>query len=109
MRFAAIYGHIWKSLYKNTEFLNLTKKEWKEALSNFEDKIIEEAICYCREMREYPPTLPQFIDHCKVFERSKVKTFVPEYVLEKKPLTPEQIEAQKERMKTIYTMLKRVK
>ena len=65
LRFAAIYGHVWKGLYKSDEFLAFTKNEWLDALKEFEDSSIDKALLNCRSQWEYPPSLPQFIEACK--------------------------------------------
>ena len=65
LRFAAMYGHVWKSLYKNDEFLAFTKQEWRNALTRFDDDVIEKVLTHSQNHWEYPPTLPQFIECCK--------------------------------------------
>lgn len=65
LKLAAMYGHVWKSLYKSDEFLAFTKDEWLNALARFDDEIITKTLLYSRNHYEYPPTLPQFIECCK--------------------------------------------
>ena len=65
LRFAAIYGHVWKGLYKSDEFLAFTKNEWLDALKEFDDSSIDKALLNCRSQWEYPPSLPQFMEACK--------------------------------------------
>ena len=65
LRLAAIYGHIWKTIYKNAVFLDASKTEWQEGLQKFDNHAIKDAIMLCREKCNYPPTLPQFIEICK--------------------------------------------
>ena len=65
LKLAAMYGHVWKSLYKSDEFLAFTKTEWLNALARFDDIIIAKALTYSQNHYEYPPTLPQFIECCK--------------------------------------------
>ena len=65
LRLAAIYGHVWRSLYKSDEFLAFTKNEWLDALKQFDDLSIDNALLNCRSQWEYPPSLPQFIEACK--------------------------------------------
>ena len=65
LSFTAFYGQLWRSQFKSDEFLNFMKNEWFQALQEIEDKNIEEAITHCRNKKEYPPTLPQFIELCK--------------------------------------------
>jgi hypothetical protein len=86
--FAAFYGHIWRSLYKNDSFLAFTKSEWQKGLVDFQEQLLDEAIGICRIKNEHPPTLPQFIDICKALKvreegREKVqqKTFVRNMII----------------------------
>ena len=65
LRFAAMYGHVWKSLYKSDEFLAFTKQEWRDALTRFDDDVIAKALTHSQCHWAYPPTLPQFIECCK--------------------------------------------
>ena len=65
LKLAAMYGHVWKSLYKSGEFLAFTKLEWLNALARFDDDIITKALLHSQNHWEYPPTLPQFIECCK--------------------------------------------
>lgn len=60
-----MYGHVWRSIYKNDAFLDLTKKEWLEGLRKFDDQSMKHALLRCREQSGYPPNLPQFIELCK--------------------------------------------
>jgi hypothetical protein len=69
LRLAAMYGHVWRSLYKSEGFLTFTKNEWLEGLKKFEDKILDSALQYCLQKLEYPPTLPQFIECCKTHSK----------------------------------------
>ena len=43
-KFAAFYGHIWRSQFKNEGFLEFAKREWQEGLSGFSEPIINKAI-----------------------------------------------------------------
>lgn len=65
LRFAAMYGPVWRSQFKSDEFLAFVKGEWQQGLSGYEDKALELAIEFCRKTKELPPTLPQFIEFCK--------------------------------------------
>ncbi len=62
---AAIYGHVWKSLFREAEFLMLAKEEWGETLAGFEAETIVKAVQLCRNRFEMPPTLPQFVRLCR--------------------------------------------
>lgn len=64
-RFAAFYGHVWRSQFKNDGFLKFAKKEWLDALSGFSDTVMNKAILECRDSYELPPTLPQLIQCCR--------------------------------------------
>ena len=64
-RFAAFYGHVWRSQFKHEGFLEFAKKEWMDGLAQFSDEAVNKAILSCREFCEMPPTLPQVIGYCK--------------------------------------------
>lgn len=64
-KFAAFYGHIWRSQFKDERFLEFAKKEWQDALSEFTDAVLTKAIVNCREFHELPPTLPQVLQCCR--------------------------------------------
>ena len=72
-KFAAFYGHIWRSQFKDEVFLKFAKKEWQEALSEFTDEVLTKAVLNCREFYEMPPTLPQMRQCCR---QIKKQTFV---------------------------------
>ncbi len=63
--FSAFYGQLWRSQFKNEDFLVFMKNEWHLGLLQFADDHIEEAVKKCRNIKEFPPTLPHFIDLCK--------------------------------------------
>jgi hypothetical protein len=65
LRFAAMYGQVWRSQFKNDDFLVFVKDEWQQGLLGYADHVLELAIELCRKNKELPPTLPQFIDFCK--------------------------------------------
>ena len=65
IKFAAFYGHIWRSQFKNDRFTEFAKGEWQDALARFDNSVIERVIHDCRERDEFPPTLPQFIHYCR--------------------------------------------
>ena len=70
LRFAAVYGHMWRSLYKSDEFLAYTKQEWIGSLEKFDSTILNQALVHCKEKEPYPPSLPLFVEICKSFTRS---------------------------------------
>src|SRR3990167_277191 len=68
-KFAAWYGHIWRSQFKDEGFIGFAKKEWQDGLSEFSDVVLNKAILNCREFYEFPPTLPQMIQCCRQINR----------------------------------------
>lgn len=64
-RFAAFYGHVWRSQFKDKKFMSFAKKEWEEALAGFNDSIINSVTEECRGFCEMPPTLPMFLRYCR--------------------------------------------
>lgn len=70
-KFAAFYGHLWRSQFKDEAFLKFAKKEWQEGLKVFTDAIVEEATQGCRDFYEMPPTLPQMIHTCRELKKRK--------------------------------------
>lgn len=72
LSFSAFYGQLWRSQFKSDEFLMFMKNEWFQALQDIEDKHMNEAVNQCRQSKEYPPTLPQFIDLCRHAKKRRV-------------------------------------
>lgn len=68
-KFAAFYGHLWRSQFKNEGFLEFAKKEWQEGLSGFSELVLNKAIMQCRESYELPPSLPQMIACCRAIKK----------------------------------------
>jgi hypothetical protein len=68
-KFAAFYGHVWRSQFKDEVFLKFAKKQWHEGLMNFSEETVNKAIVGCREQFELPPTLPQMIGFCRDYEK----------------------------------------
>lgn len=85
LRFAAIYGHLWRSVYKNETQLELSKKIWLENLKKFETKIIKEVLQRCCEAYSYPPSLPQFFECCRELRDKNRGFFIPQEVQKAKP------------------------
>ncbi|HBD9275127.1 TPA: Vir protein [Legionella pneumophila] len=77
LRFAAMYGQVWRSQFKSDEFLVFVKGEWQQGLLAYADHVLELAIDLCRKNKELPPTLPQFIDFCKNCSK-RSSFFVPD-------------------------------
>lgn len=63
--FSAFYGQLWRSQFKSDEFLAFMKNEWVLALHDIEEQYMSDAVNQCRQGKEFPPTLPQFIDLCR--------------------------------------------
>ena len=80
-RFAAFYGHVWRSQLKDEMFLKFAKTEWQDGLSEFTDAVLTKAILDCRTFYELPPTLPQMIQCCRQIRKQTsfyaVKTHTP--------------------------------
>lgn len=64
-KFAAFYGHVWRSQFKDEAFLNFAKREWQQALEQFSNAVLDKAILHCRDNYELPPTLAQVSQYCK--------------------------------------------
>ena len=65
LKLAATYGNTWRNLFKSQDFLQFSKREWLDALSGYEEKVLYQAVVFCRENNPYPPTIPEFIECCK--------------------------------------------
>lgn len=76
-KFAAFYGHIWRSQFKDEMFLKFAKTEWLDGLADFTDAVLDEAIIGCRDQYEMPPSLPQMIGFCKQIKKRKEFRMVP--------------------------------
>lgn len=68
-KFAAFYGHVWRSQFKDEVFLKFAKKEWLEALGEFSEGVLTKAIVNCRDFYELPPTLPQMLQCCRQIKK----------------------------------------
>ena len=68
-KFAAFYGHVWRSQFKEEGFLVFAKKEWIEGLNQFSDEVVTKAVINCRDLCEMPPTLPQVIAFCRQIKK----------------------------------------
>ncbi len=71
-KFAAFYGHIWRKHLSEERFLNFAKKEWAEALKNYSDVVIKNAIDECLNFHDLPPTLPQMLTCCRDIQKRLV-------------------------------------
>ena len=70
-KFAAFYGHIWRSQFKD-EFLVFAKKEWREGLFEFSNEVLMKAIQNCKTFYEMPPTLPQMMLCCRQIKKQSM-------------------------------------
>ena len=97
-RFAAFYGHVWRSQFKSEGFLVFAKGEWAEGLRSFSEDVIQKAVISCRDFYEMPPTLPQVVRCCREQKR-RMDVYVADDVLQ--PAKPEVISFQLNRCKDI--------
>lgn len=72
LKFAAIYGQVWRIQFKDDEFLAFAKGQWFEGLKMFDEDTLDLAIDQCRKNIELPPTLPKFVDICRSFHNRKL-------------------------------------
>ena len=99
LKMAAMYGHVWRSLYKSDAFLAFTKTEWSKGLMRFDDKTVDKALLSCLSNWELPPTLPQFVDCCKAY--TKRMMYEKDVI---KPCTPAVAEANLNQIKNFLNM-----
>lgn len=71
-RLGAIYGQLWWNNYRTEDLLLLAKKEWGETLERFDNQILKEVLMLYRERRNYPPSLPQFVECCKEAQARRI-------------------------------------
>lgn len=64
-RLGAIYGQLWWNNFRTENLLLLAKQEWSEGLKRFDNQIFKDVLVIYREKKNYPPSLPQFIEICK--------------------------------------------
>lgn len=79
LSFSSCYGQLWRSQFKNDEFIEFMKSEWVNALRDVEDKYFQEAVAYCQSKKEFPPTLPYFVELCRNAEKRTVFMKMPNY------------------------------
>ena len=70
-RFAVVYGHVWQSLYKQENQIELADKEWSDTLSCITDETLEIALKDCKKRFDTPPTLPMFYQLCRSYQPKK--------------------------------------
>lgn len=66
-----MYGIKWTNNFANQEILNLAKTHWDIGLKGFTPKQIQLGIQLCMKSgKEFPPSLPLFIQYCKSSNQS---------------------------------------
>lgn len=101
LKFSIFYGHIWRSQFKNEHFFNLARNGWQQALEEFDEAVIDEALEECLKLREMPPTLAQFIDCCKQLSHKNAGFYSPEPMVMANPTVAE---ANLKKMKLMLNM-----
>lgn len=54
--------------YINEDNLDIALNEWAEALINIPPEAIKEAINYCRDNLEWPPSIAEFRKYCQKYQ-----------------------------------------
>ena len=62
-RLSAMYGNRFTDMWRGIDH-DMIKKTWAEALVRFSPDSLKHALEACLD-RQYPPTLPEFIDLCR--------------------------------------------
>lgn len=65
IRMSAMYGHMWRSIYKSEAFTAFSKHQWMQGLKDFDNATLGKALIHCRQNESYPPSLPLFIEICR--------------------------------------------
>jgi hypothetical protein len=71
-RLGAIYGQLWWNNYRTEDLLLLAKHEWSEGLKRFDNQIFKDVLVIYREQKNYPPSLPQFVESCRATQARRV-------------------------------------
>lgn len=71
-RLGAIYGQLWWNNYRTEDLLLLAKQEWSEGLKRFDNQIFKDVLVIYREQKNYPPSLPQFVESCRATQARRV-------------------------------------
>lgn len=79
-RLGAIYGQLWWNNYRTEELLLLAKHEWSEALKRFDNQIFKDVLVIYREQKNYPPSLPQFVESCRATQARRVPQLAREEI-----------------------------
>ncbi|KTC76185.1 Legionella vir region protein [Legionella birminghamensis] len=101
-RLGAIYGQLWWNNYRNEELLLLAKQEWSEGLKRFDNQIFKDVLVVYREQKNYPPSLPQFVESCRAAQARRVPP--PERMREER--RPSSLETAKLHLAAMKQMLK---
>jgi hypothetical protein len=64
---SSIYGNKWTSGFASTDIENFAKREWYDAVTskNLTPDQIRVALDKCRDEKEWPPTISEFLDMAK--------------------------------------------
>ena len=67
LRMSSIYGNKWTSSFASVEIENFAKREWYDAMvqNNLTPDQIRQGLDKCRDEREWPPTISEFIGLAK--------------------------------------------
>lgn len=71
-RLGAIYGQLWWNNYRTEDLLLLAKQEWSEGLKRFDNQIFKDVLVIYREQKNYPPSLPQFVESCRAMQARRI-------------------------------------
>ena len=69
LKLSAIYGNSWRNLYRTNEFILFSKKQWLDALDEFDEPLLSQAINVCRQHYKFAPNIPEFIDCCRQLKK----------------------------------------
>ncbi|MBA2648205.1 MAG: Vir protein [Legionella sp.] len=98
-RLGAIYGQLWWNNYRTENLLLLAKKEWSEGLKKFDNQVLKEVLVICREQKNYPPILPQFVESCRATQARRIMP------LAKESANPSNLEVAKLHIAAMKTLL----
>lgn len=79
-RLGAIYGQFWWNNYRTEDLLLLAKQEWSAGLKRFDNQIFKDVLVIYREQKNYPPSLPQFVESCRATQARRVPNSVKEVI-----------------------------
>ncbi len=61
LRFGAIYGHRFTSLFPNQKAVKVAKAEWANALGELSGFQINQGLLRCRSISDWNPNIPEFV------------------------------------------------